>query len=124
MLKETAAVTRRTDYQDLAYGEPAYYLDVVVWLPDVWRSGVMPPCPECLPESSESNTSRDNHLGRRVTTLNSFYLAVSRRYICKRCQDARQHARQRQIKRQAPWLLVRQRPSTHVNVPRLVMHRL
>ena len=76
------------DLLKLPFHEPSYYRDVVIWLPDVrWGAQAMPYCPNC-----RSNTKvgvhgwRDNHVGRRITTMTSNYFILSRRYICHECE--------------------------------------
>jgi hypothetical protein len=55
----------------LMYGQPSYYKDIQVWLPDVrWGTEAMPPCVIC--KSAEKVSPHDfltNHFGHRVYAL-------------------------------------------------------
>lgn len=53
------------DHPDMT--ESSYFRDVYVWLPDVrWGNGCMPSCSNL---KVRSNGFRENHVGRRVITL-------------------------------------------------------
>lgn len=71
----------------LMYGEPSYYRDIHVWLPDFrWGTEAMPPCVIC--KSAEEVSPHDfltNHFGRRVCALTTNYFIVTQRYICACC---------------------------------------
>jgi len=71
-------------------GEPSYYRDIYVWLPDVrWGVEAMPFCPACLSNKHvEFHVWRDNHFGRWICGLDTNYFTVSRRYKCLSCQKA------------------------------------
>lgn len=64
----------------LKYGEPAYYRDVVIWLPDLrWGDDGLPPCPECHCRRVGPHMFRENHDGRRICGLTEHYFILSRR---------------------------------------------
>lgn len=71
----------------IEYGEPSYYRDIYVWLPDVrWGDEAMPPCVEC--ESAEEvgpHGFQTKHFGRRIVGLKTHYFAMTRRYMCSCC---------------------------------------
>ena len=71
----------------LLYGEPSYYRDIFIWLPDVrWGNEAMPPCVVC--KSAEEVSPHDfltNHFGRRVCALTTNYFIVTQRYTCACC---------------------------------------
>ena len=72
----------------LKYGEPAYYRDVVIWLPDLrWGDDGLPPCPECHCRRVGPHMFRENHDGRRICGLTEHYFILSRRYKCYVCED-------------------------------------
>ena len=72
----------------LKYGEPAYYRDVVIWLPDLrWGDDGLPPCPECHCRRVGPHMFRENHDGRRICGLTEHYFILSRRYKCYDCED-------------------------------------
>ena len=72
----------------LEYDEPAYYRDILVWMPDLqWGPQAMPPCVECRSAKHVGvHGMRDGHFGRRVCDLKEHYFIISRRYICKHCE--------------------------------------
>ena len=72
----------------LEYSECAYYRDIKVWLPDEqWGPEAMPPCVECKSAKEVGvHEYRSNHCGRRITSLDSHYFVMSRRYICHACK--------------------------------------
>ena len=72
----------------LRFHEPSYYRDVVIWLPDVrWGVQAIPCCPNCRSNAKVGvHGWRDNHFGRRITTMTSNYFILSRRYICHECE--------------------------------------
>ena len=67
----------------LEYGEPSYYRDVKVWLPDEqWGAEAMPPCPVCESARDVGVHSWQNvHYGRRICSMSTHYYIISRRYI-------------------------------------------
>lgn len=73
----------------LEYGEPAYYRDILVWLPDErWGAEAMPPCVHCDSAAQVGvHGYRDDHFGRRICGLESHYFIISRRYICHCCEN-------------------------------------
>ena len=77
------------------YGEPAYYRDIKVWLPDEqWGSEAMPPCVECESAAEVGvHGFHDSHFGRRVCGLASHYFVISRRYICHYCKRKAKEAK-------------------------------
>lgn len=71
----------------IEFGEPSYYRDIYVWLPDV-RWGELPPCVECHSAAEVGpHAFRENHFGRRICGLNTHYFAMSRRYCCSGCKQ-------------------------------------
>jgi len=83
----------------LEYGEPAYYHDIFVWLPDErWGAEAMPPCIEC--ESAQRvaahafQTGAHGHYGRRICGLKDHNFIISRRYICHCCERKAKAAKQ------------------------------
>jgi hypothetical protein len=70
---------------ELAYGEPSYYRDVKIWLPDVqWGKEFAPCCPICQRNNRVGvHGYQTNHHGRRIVRLRDHYFLISRRYICK-----------------------------------------
>ena len=73
----------------LEYGEPAYYRDILVWLPDErWGAEAMPPSVHCDSAAQVGvHGFRDDHFGRRICGLESHYFIMSRRYICHCCEN-------------------------------------
>ena len=71
----------------LEYGEPSYYRDVYVWLPDVrWGVEGTPPCVDCLSaEEVSPHQFRDDYHCRRICSRSTHYFVISRRYICGTC---------------------------------------
>jgi hypothetical protein len=69
----------------------AYQRDIFVWLPDIrWGSGCSPRCPNAgCGRPTVYHCWRDNHFGRRVSSLHSNYLIISRIYRCDHCKDQR-----------------------------------
>jgi hypothetical protein len=71
----------------IAFGEPAYYHDVVVWLPDVrWGTDGLPPCPQCHCRRVGPHCFRENNDARRICGLAEQYFIISRRYTCYDCE--------------------------------------
>ena len=72
----------------LDYGEPSYYRDIYVWLPDErWGEEAKPPCVECEDASEVGvHAYQSTHFGRRICGLNDHYFMISRRYICNCCK--------------------------------------
>lgn len=75
----------------LAYGEPSYYRDIYVWLPDIrWGEEAMPVCINCDSAKAVSphafQTGKHGHCGRRICALSTHYFSISRRYICGTCE--------------------------------------
>jgi len=70
--------------------EPPCYRDICMWLPcELWGTEALPPCLTCLTSNRLGvHCWRDNHAGRRIVALDTFYVAISRRRICHRCEDA------------------------------------
>jgi hypothetical protein len=73
----------------IEYGEPSYYRDVVVWLPQVrWGPSAMPCCPSCLTLTRVGQHAwRENHIGRRICNMTIHYFALTARYICHGCKE-------------------------------------
>ena len=73
----------------LEYDEPAYYHDILVWLPDErWGAEAMPPCVEC--KSAEQvgvHGFQTVHFGRRVCSLKSHYFMQA--VLAKRARPGR-----------------------------------
>ena len=55
----------------LEYGEPAYYRDILIWLPDErWGAEAMPPCVECESAADVGvHGFQTGHFGRRMCGL-------------------------------------------------------
>lgn len=71
----------------IEFGEPAYFRDVYVWLPDI-RWGEEPYCPCCRKNTRTGfHAWRDNHIGRRVYGMKGHYFILSRRYVCHDCKE-------------------------------------
>ena len=75
------------------YGEPEYYVDIVVWLPDV-RWGVMPPCVTCgsadhVQKWSWQDSRHPSACGRRFVSQRRHRFVMTRRYICRCCARKR-----------------------------------
>ena len=63
-----------------------YYRDVHFWLPDVQHK-ILPPCPNGCGTKDIGNHGFDyDHPGRRITTTDSCYYLVTRRYVCHECK--------------------------------------
>jgi len=69
--------------------EEFYYRDVYVWLPDVrWGKECMPCCPTCRTNTHVGpHDLRLDHVGRRITDMNTHYFVVGKRYKCKHCEQ-------------------------------------
>ena len=72
----------------LEYGEPAYYRDIKVWLPDEqWGPEAMPPCVVCGSAKEVGvHAFADNHFGRRISSVCGHYFVMTRRYKCHCCE--------------------------------------
>lgn len=72
----------------LVYGEPAYYRNIKVWLPDEqWGPEAMPPCVQCESAAKVGvHGFQSAHFGRRICHLTCHYFTISRRYICHTCE--------------------------------------
>ena len=77
------------------FGEPAYYRDVFVWLPDErWGMEATPACPSCRSSADvRVHGWVHDHFGRRVCGLSDHYYVQSRRYICRGCEKDAKTAR-------------------------------
>ena len=73
----------------LVYGEPSYYKDLRVWLPDLeFGAEAMPPCVECCSSKRVGvHAFRTNHCARRICDLTDHYFVMSRRYKCWACAE-------------------------------------
>ena len=80
----------------IEYGEPAYYRDIYVWLPDVrWGLEAMPTCVECDSAAEVGpHGFQTIHFGRRITALDTHYFSMSRRYKCSCCMRKAKEAKQ------------------------------
>ena len=90
--------SRENKEDKLKVANKAYYRDVLVWLPDLrWdKKKYMPYCPCCKSNASVGpHCFRDNHAGRVIVDLTETYYAVSRRYICRKCEDDSKQAKKR-----------------------------
>ena len=74
---------------DAEYGEPDYYFNICVFLPDVQHGEwATPPCPNgCSADSCGANGFRDNHYARYVVSLEGHYCIMSTGYICHICEE-------------------------------------
>ena len=79
----------------LEYGEPAYYRDIFVWLPDErWGAEAMPPCVKCGCAAEVGvHGYQTTHYGRRICGLKNHYFIVTRRYICHHCEHSAKEAK-------------------------------
>ena len=95
--------SRVCDKFGISFGEPAYYRDVFVWLPDVrWGREAMPVCPEC--ESAERvmpHAFQNKHFGRRICGLDTHHFIMTRRYICHCCESKALRAKEEEARRVA-----------------------
>ena len=75
---------------DIEYGEPSYYKDLYVWLPDErWGPMAMPPCPTCKSCAQVSpHDFQSSHFARRVCDLDDVYYIMTQRYICYECKGS------------------------------------
>ena len=68
----------------------AYYQDIYIWIPDK-RWGIKLCCPTCKKSGShvQAHGFRDNHYARLVVGMKETYYVLSRRYICKACEQTK-----------------------------------
>ena len=75
-------------------GEPAYYCDIKVWLPEI-QFGIeaMPPCPNC---KSNANVVRHQlprkHVGREYIGIEKKKYCMGAEYKCNHCWNLRKNA--------------------------------
>jgi hypothetical protein len=67
------------------YDEPAFYRNIVGWLPDE-QFAEDPPCPRCK-RGCSFHGWQSNHFGCVVLTLYGHYFIISRRYKCSHCES-------------------------------------
>jgi hypothetical protein len=59
---------------EIEYGEPAYYRDIHVWLPDLrWGVEFMPVCGTCQNPAKRAHGFQPNHYGRKIITWDTHY---------------------------------------------------
>ena len=75
---------------NIEYGEPSYYKDLYVWLPDErWGPMAMPPCPTCKSCTHVSpHDFQSSHFARWVCDLDDVYYIMTQRYICHECKKS------------------------------------
>lgn len=71
---------------EIPYGEPAYYRNIHVWLPDLrWGVEAMPVCGQCCQPATRAYGFQPNHYGRKIIAWDTHYFIITRRYYCGCC---------------------------------------
>ena len=88
----------------IGFGEPAYYMDVDVWMPDK-QFGKQPHCPTCRSNESVKRDGKDMLTpARRATNWTRDYYVIGFRYECTACEKEHRKKSMKQVKGQTTLL--------------------